>query len=344
MSRHANPQSTSVPTGIRKRRSLNALTFVASTLLALAVLLLADLYLHYRHTINLWGYRGPSAGRKQPGERRIAVLGGSTAWGYGLPWEESFPAQLERKIAARRRTDGGVPVRILNLAFNNEGSYSFKYTLRDYDYLNYDLVLLYSGYNDLGNSPNLWVFRDQSPIFRWTGYMPLLPGFFLAKMNALKARVSNEGARTGFVPRPTEEPTAGNKNMTEEVAKSLEQQLGPLSGADKARASPNGCAGEWAFYCQQMYETVSGVLLRGKRVIVATEPYISDRYVEQQRALSDMLKERFGSRADLVYLNLGGTVDLHDRSLCWDGMHLTEKGNEKIAEALVQPVQEMVRQ
>ena len=326
-----------------KRVTLNALTVVLSTLVAVAVLLFADLYLHYRHTINLWGYRGPSAGAKQPGEKRVVVLGGSTAWGYGLAWEESFPAQLERKIAARRRAGGGGPVKILNLAFNNEGSYSFKYTLHDYEYLDYDVVLLYSGYNDLGGKPNLWVFREQSPVFRWTGYMPLLPSFFLAKMNALKSRLSKKSERTVFVRRTTDKPVAGNTNAAEEVAKSLERQLGPLSGTDQTRASPNGCAGRWAFYCQQMYETVNGALSQGKRVIVVTEPYNSDRYVEQQRALSDMLAERFGSRVDLVYLNLGGTVDLRDRSLCWDGMHLTEKGSEKIAEALVQPVLEILR-
>ena len=41
------------------------------------------------------------------------------------------------------------PINVLNLGFNNEGAYSFKYTLKDYDYLDYDEVVLYSGYNDL---------------------------------------------------------------------------------------------------------------------------------------------------------------------------------------------------
>ena len=56
-----------------------------------------------------------------------------------------------------------------------------------------------------------------------------------------------------------------------------------------------------------------------------------------------MLKQRFEGQAHLRYLNLGRTVDLQDRSLCWDGMHLTEEGNRRIAEALIQPVLEILQ-
>lgn len=82
-------------------------------------------------------------------------------------------------------------------------------------------------------------------------------------------------------------------------------------------------------------------LRRGKRVLIVTEPYISDKHVEQQRALEGMLTKRFAGQADFRYLNLGRTVDLRDESLCWDGMHLTEEGNRRIAQALAQPVVEM---
>ena len=45
-------------------------------------------------------------------------------------------------------------------------AFSFRFTLEDYEYLNPDLVLLYSGYNDL--SRNQVVFRRESAIFRRT--------------------------------------------------------------------------------------------------------------------------------------------------------------------------------
>jgi len=40
---------------------------------------------------------------------------------------------------------------------------------------------------------------------------------------------------------------------------------------------------------------------------------------------------------------LGRTVDLRDKSLCWDGMHLTEEGNRRIAGALRQPVFDLLQ-
>ena len=37
----------------------------------------------------------------------------------------------------------------MNLGYNNEGAYSFRATLEDYAWLDYDLALLYEGYNDM---------------------------------------------------------------------------------------------------------------------------------------------------------------------------------------------------
>jgi len=82
---------------------------------------------------------------------------------------------------------------------------------------------------------------------------------------------------------------------------------------------------------------------RGKRVLVVTEPYISDKHVAQQRALEAMLAQRFAGQTKLRYVNLGRTIDLRDRSLCWDGMHLTEEGSRRVAEALIQPVLEILQ-
>jgi lysophospholipase L1-like esterase len=56
-----------------------------------------------------------------------------------------------------------------------------------------------------------------------------------------------------------------------------------------------------------------------------------------------MLKQRFAGDAHLFYLNLGRTIDLSDKSLCWDGMHLTEEGNRRVAQALIQPVIETLQ-
>lgn len=61
-------------------------TVFGTVVLLAGVLLAADLYAHHRVErsvgVNRPGYRGPVAGRKQPGEPRVVMLGGSTVFGY----------------------------------------------------------------------------------------------------------------------------------------------------------------------------------------------------------------------------------------------------------------------
>ena len=88
---------------------------------------------------------------------------------------------------------------------------------------------------------------------------------------------------------------------------------------------------------------MSVALKEGKRVLVVTEPYISNEHVAQQVAIANMLSVRFAGNPNVQYLNLGTAVDLRDTSLCWDGMHLTQEGNRRIAAALVQPVRDLLQ-
>ena len=87
----------------QRRRILFACAAVVMSVLGSVVAVLAvDLYVHHKFMesagLNVWGYRGPTVGRKDPGERRFIVLGGSTAFGYSVHWDEAFPVVLERLL------------------------------------------------------------------------------------------------------------------------------------------------------------------------------------------------------------------------------------------------------
>lgn len=168
------------------------LIYVAVTLAlamgaGLAVLAAADLYLHRKYSLtggyNVWGYRGPVVGGKSPGEWRAVMLGGSVALGYGASADQTIPAWLERKLttalAPRQRSAS-----VVNLGWNSEGAHSFRYTVGDYAYLDYDAAILYSGYNDLVFNDQ--VYRHQSGVFRLTGYLPILPMILAEKVLVLK--------------------------------------------------------------------------------------------------------------------------------------------------------------
>ena len=112
--------------------------------LMVGVLLAADLYAHHRVErsvgVNRQGYRGPVAGRKQPGETRVVMLGGSTVFGYDVEWDDTIPAALERQLRAR-----DPKARVINLGFIGEGALAFVPTLESYSYLDYDIVCLLRG-------------------------------------------------------------------------------------------------------------------------------------------------------------------------------------------------------
>ena len=163
--------------GRRKKLVFALLAMSLSIVGALVLLLVADLVLHYRAErsagLNRYGYRGPVVPRKQPGELRVVMLGGSTVFGYGVSWNESIPSQLEPRLQQRL----GRPVKVVNLGFNNEGAFAFVPNLEDFEYLDYDVIVLYEGYNDLpgDEGPNRSVYRRDSAVFRAVGYYPILP-------------------------------------------------------------------------------------------------------------------------------------------------------------------------
>ena len=337
-----------------KRRWLFAAAAVAITIgVTSATLLAVDVYLHGRYQrsagFNVWGYRGAAAGRKQPGEYRVVVLGGSAAYGYGVSADEAIPAVLERLL--RMRTSAP-RFTVVNLAYNNEGAYSFKTTLQDYRWLDYDLAFLYEGYNDMSDRTNVQVFRHDSPIFRVAGYMPIFPIIFKEKAAAMLnggdvGALYRQEQQTVFHASLATKAQAGVLQATAEVAKSLEAQLGrvatePIHHVDDRVAA--GCKTQWESYCQSIASAVEFARAEGKQVMVGTQPYlkvsqrIHDTHMSQQAELRAMLMRRFGADPAVHYVDLGDRLNLEDSRLSFDHMHLTVAGNESIAAALVEPV------
>jgi lysophospholipase L1-like esterase len=317
-----------------------AITSVLVGAASIAFLLGVDVYVHSRlapyATLNVWGYRGPTVGPKRPLERRIVVVGGSTVLGLGLHWNEAFPALLERALRARWT---GTPLSVVNLGFDGENAYAFRTTLADYHALNYDIVILYEGYNNLLMTVSS-ALRHQSPIFRLTGYYPVLPTALREKAMALRyggdLGAAYRHEQTVF--HPTLATRAGAAALADgaAVADALTRQLGRLTRTSSLPEvePPRGCAEPWRAYCDAMYRAIVYSRAQRKAVLVVTQPYISDRHVEQQRALRAMLRAEFPADRFVQYIDLGWAVDLHDRRLAYDGMHLTPSGNQRIADAM----------
>jgi lysophospholipase L1-like esterase len=331
-----------------KRALFAAAAVVLSLMAGVGLLWAADLYLHKKFEavagLNIHGYRGPLVGRKQPGEQRVVVLGGSTALGYGVPPAESFPALLEQRLNAR---PGAGRVRLINLAYNTEGAHAYLYNLRYYERLQYDVALLYTGFNDLAGG-NRYVYRNTSPIFKLTGYMPILPLIFQEKAMALRHGGDIEGAyrgqKTVFKPNLAQRTAASALEGAVRVTQSLEQQLGRFAADRPEQVLPEfpECGG-WGVYCESVYRAVRHVRDRGRQALVISEPHLHDAQitegqVAQQEALRAMLRAHFGGDPRVHYLDFGRVVDLGDPAMAFDGLHLTAAGNQRVAEALAEPL------
>jgi len=343
----------------RRRKLLFALAAMAGAIgITLVAVLAVDVYLHGRYErsagFNVWGYRGAPVGKKQPGEYRIVVLGGSAAYGYGVSADEAIPAVLERLLRSRAAS----PLfTVVNLAYNNEGAYSFRTTLQDYRRLRYDLAFLYEGYNDLSPRTNVQVFRHDSPVFRLTGYMPIFPIIFKEKAAAMLSggdpgALYRKDRATTFHASLATRAGAGVLAATAGVAQSLEAQLGRVTAEPPGHVDidpQSGCASRWSAYCQSVGAAVELARSLGAQVMVGTQPYLKpdntvrDTHESQQAALREFLARRFGSDRDVQYVNLGRVIDLEDPMLAFDHMHLGSTGNARIAAALVEPVLQMAR-
>jgi hypothetical protein len=349
--------STPPAAGLRRLKFALAAVLLALTG-TMAVLLGVDVYLHRKYEksagFNIWGYRGPAVGSKKAGEYRVAVFGGSSAFGYGVDWNESFPAVLERRLAGRR---AGPFERftVVNLGYNNEGAYSFRFTMADFLSLDYDVACLYEGYNDTmadPRRPNVAVFRHDSPVFRLTGYLPIFPIVFREKAAAMlygnASKLYGFGEKTVFHTGIANRTAAESLRMAADVSDSLSRQLDRAT-AEAPRVitdvASTGCRSPWQEYCRSVLVATEFALQHDKQVLFVTQPYelgtVGERQREQQGEAAAMLQRRFANDPRVRYLNLGPSVDLEDPALSFDHMHLTPAGNARLAGDLVQPVLDM---
>jgi hypothetical protein len=325
-----------------KRAVFALVAMSGSFAIVLIVMLAADLYAHSRVErsagLNRHGYRGPVIGAKPAGATRVVMLGGSTVFGFNVEVEDALPVQLEKALADPR-------VQIVNLGFHQEGAVSFVPTLRSFDFLDYDVVLLYEGYNDIFGdaTPNNVQRRHSSPLFRAIGYYPILPQILSEKAGFLRGGTGQ--AQVVFSPSLANRTSAAALEASSAFAKALEQQLDRL--VDPVESSPHtgaGCGAPWSHYCGSVAAGVRHARDRGKPVLVIGQPRLphgeAERHASQQRALAAMLAAEFGSDAGVRYVDLFDAVDLSRDS--FDGLHLARDANAIVAARLVEPVRQLI--
>lgn len=248
---------------------------------------------------NPWGFRG-TALFTAVGGARIAVVGGSAAYAYGVDWPHSFPYYLERGLnQGWRKKYPHSYTDVINLAAVGDGAASYMMTLQDYAYLKPDVVCIYDGYAGLGVTGASGA-RHASAVFTNTGYLPIL-GDVLARRS------------------PWASP---DRAVVDPLLR--DGAVGDVS-----------CDAGSRDVCSAIVDTVAWGRGRGMAVAVVTPPYISVRHEAQQASLAALLAERFRGDRRVHYINMGRQIDVRDRAQSPDGIHLTARGNQSLSENLV---------
>jgi len=126
-------------------------------------------------TIDALGYRGPAwTAPKRPGERRIACLGDSFTFGWGVEDDETWPRQLQGLLDGR---PGGERWSVMNFGVPGYNTWN---ELRTYERVvrahRPDVVVLGFFLNDVSPRPAGPAHTDHGPL-RWFGKTALV-GFF----------------------------------------------------------------------------------------------------------------------------------------------------------------------
>lgn len=319
---------------------LSVVFFLGTPLLALLFL---DLHLHEKFNssymgFNIRGYRGPLLGPKPEDTYRVAVLGGSTAAGYGVRVDQTLPALLGQALE-NNFPDSNTDV--ANLGWNVQGVYSFPFTIESYADLKPDLWIFYIGYTDAGINTCDW--RKESTCFRFTGYMPIWPLIFREK-----AMVLMSGGNLDQVyrdPKIVFTPTLKAKivgtalhetvDAAEEMGRILDRwaNQAPLS---KRQGIRRGEAEDpVSFYLHWVNISIEKALsLSEGSVLLLGQPRIGSWHAAQQKALHEFFLRKYANNPRVYYHDLASAIDLKNPDLAPDGMHLSSLGNEILATKL----------
>jgi len=248
--------------------------------------------------INRFGCRGPELAPKASGKRRVICFGGSVTFGDKLNWKETWPGQLA-EISGWSVMNAGVPGYLSPhiLAFAQGG-------LLD---LQPDLVIVYTGFNDLANNDALHPDRFRDDYHHANGLRQEPEG--LAKW-----LTRNSFVYYGLSRWRRSATSAIGRIMNREV---IPEQVGPRGLA----AFQRNCT-DLAALCKR----------RGIPILFASE---SQGYTDHKWAGWHQLGlEAYAAALKSIGEPYLDTVHLMgpDRSLYSDHVHLTPKGGRRAAE------------
>ena len=268
---------------------------------------------------NKEGYRGEIKKNKKKNSYRIIAVGGSTTFGYGTKYDQSWPFLLEKKFLSDEKD-----VDVVNLGGLSHGMWAIHKDIIHYDYLDYDCVIIFNGYNDI-NPDHLAKFskRHNNLIFKLFGYLPTLDVYLYEKIALM---IYGDLAKFYSSKRTEGKDETfyfdnNKKILTEDENKKLQKKLEAKLKLNKP----------YEDYINEYSKVLNYLIKNRKRIIVIHQPNLSSLVLDLQKLNVDNLLSKY---EEILVLNFRNLIDLQDKNLSMDGMHLTHEGNNIIAEEI----------
>ena len=300
-----------------------AVVLVSELVVTAALLTVAlDVQLHHKFAsfgaVNMWGYRGPVMPARKPPELRIAVVGGTFAYGWGVEAEHTLAGYLRQLVSVALNQAGQPPIRVTaaNLAGIDIRPADYTERIRRYAYLAPDLVCIEPD-PPVENAPLRHGTPERSGVFALTGYMPALP-LVLAE----KGRVMG----TGSLARAT----AGAGEALDTIDLALKVAAGEPFELN-------------VDYVDALAEAVTAALAVSKFVIVVMPPRRSalDRDALDEDAVE--LARRLSLEPRVRVVDLRSVPEMDDDALWLNRIALGAGGHAATAYLVAPTVLELVR-
>jgi hypothetical protein len=300
---------------------------VEAVVLVMCMTVVADLSAHRRVErvggVNIWNYRGPVAHQKQPNEIRLAFVGGTRAFSWGVAASEALPSAVGWmvKLATDRPGELLRPIVSINLGQLGATADSYASTIDRFAYLAPDDIVLV---DDLG-VPGATTANRASAVYDWTGYMPALP---------LVMREKGERLR--------ESASASRRGVGVTLA-ALGRSAGAIDrGLARSIAAPDSVSPR--AYADAMIAAIDAAHRRARGVVVVLTPMESSAQKVNWLQLVLQLTERRDTRGWLRVVDLSEELELYDDAVRLDGWNFGAGGITTAAAPIAQAVLDLVGQ
>jgi hypothetical protein len=281
--------------------------------------------------VNEWGYRGPVAHHRQPQEIRVAIVGGTRAFGWGEP-ASALVTELKRVIMLRTDHPGAElrPVTVVNLGRLGALPGDYPEIIEHFGYLQPDYICLFDDLGVSGGSPT-WGTDGTSGVYALTGYAPALPLVLREKGLAWRFGDVERGYasadRRGDAEAPLLRRIAGTTvDVAGRSLAAIDRRLAGVTASHRGRAERL----DGAAYADAMATAIQAAHQRARGVVVVTSPGDTAVQIDNLHVLEARLTAN-GPESWLRLVKLGDDPGLSDPALRIDGWSFSSAGIARLA-------------